>query len=64
MVPFLQEGKLVMHGNAILYGSDPNENDNFEEGELVMHGYKIHVSCMKGTILLIDFHLIFESTNA
>ena len=50
-----------MYGYNILYGGDFNEkfNDNFEDGELVMHGYKIRVSCMKGTILLIDFGFSF-----
>ena len=36
-----------MHGNAILYGSDPNENDNFEERAPVMHGNKM----LSGAIL-------------
>ena len=49
-----------MYGYNILYGGDFNENDNFEEGELVMHGYKIRVSCKKGTILLIDFGFGFN----
>ena len=56
----LEEEKLVMHGSKILYGDELNENDNSKEGKLVIHGYKFRFPYMKGTILLIEFCLIFN----